>query len=128
MFRHAQVQKNELYWGKCALTSKIFFERFLTLYKEFKILKISKAYTPITYNGVRRNNKTKESDKVQFHANPIAKTVSAGVILSLLSTGYVNIVSALKRGKQIMNETDKFRKSRLGVFHKLYSREPKINA
>lgn len=108
MFRHAQVQKNELYWGKCALTSKIFFERFLTLYKEFKTLKISKAYTPITYNGVRRNNKTKESDKVQFHANPIAKTVSAGVILSLLSTGYVNIVSALKRGKQIMNETDKF--------------------
>ena len=77
--------------------------------KEFKTLKISNSYTSIAYQGIiRKKNKKQEKDSVQFHANPIHKPISAGVILSLLSAGYVNIISALKRGKETMNETDKF--------------------
>ena len=71
-------------------------------------MKIYSIQSPILYQGIKRTKKNQEHDRVQFHANPIAKTVSAGVILSLLALGYANIVSALKRGKQVMDETNKF--------------------
>ena len=71
-------------------------------------MKIAGNYSQITYQGIKTRKNKQEQDRVQFHANPIQKTVSAGVILSLLASGYANIVSALKRGKQIMNETNKF--------------------
>ena len=71
-------------------------------------MKISGTYSPVVSQGMIRRNKKQNSDNIQFHANPVQKVVSTGVILSLLSAGYANIVSALKRGKQIMNETNKF--------------------
>ena len=79
-------------------------------------MKISYTYTPISYKG---NTKRKqEQDNVRFHAIPVQKTVSTGVILSLLTSGYANIVSALKRGKQVMNETDKYIEIREGFSKK----------
>ena len=71
-------------------------------------MRITGTHYSVSYNGLVRRNKKQENDNVQFHANPIIKPVSAGVILSLLASGYVNMISALKRGKEAMNETNRF--------------------
>ena len=64
---------------------------------------------PLTQNGEIKTVKYVQSpNRVSFQANPTVKTVSAGTVISLLALGYANIISALQRGKHIMDETKKF--------------------
>ena len=64
---------------------------------------------PLTYNDERKTVKyAQQKNRVSFQANPAVKTVSAGTVISLLAFGYANIISALQRGKRIMDETKKF--------------------
>ena len=71
-------------------------------------MRITGTYQTVSYKGLLGRKKEKQNESVPFHANPIHKQVSAGIIISLLTAGYVNIVSSLKRGKEVMSETNKF--------------------
>ncbi len=72
-------------------------------------MKITNTLSVITHRGIlKRKNNKQGNDTVHFHAKPIPKAISTGAIISLLTSGYVTMISALKKGQESMNETDKF--------------------
>ena len=72
-------------------------------------MKISVPYAIITNQGIlHKNNKKQKNNNMPFCANMLKTTVSAEIINSLFEAHRVNMISTLKRGKHMLNETEKF--------------------